>query len=134
MRAALVAGDGMDFVDDHGVHVAQDFSALLRRQQDVQRFRGGDQDVRRALQHGAALVHEGVAGAHGGADFRHQQAALGRQLENFAERHFQILLDVVAQRLQRRDVQHLRAILKIAGQRLPDKPVNAGEKRGQGFA
>ena len=113
MRAALVVGDGVDFVHDHRLDVAQDLPALLRREQDVERFRRGHQNVRRALQHGAALVHQRVAGAHGGANLRHQQPALARQLQDFAERDFQIFLDVVAQRLQRRDVEHFGAVLRV---------------------
>ena len=40
---------------------------------------------------------ERVAGADRGADLGHQQAALARHLQDFAQRNFQVLLDVVAQ-------------------------------------
>ncbi len=53
--AALVVGDGVDLVDDDGVDAAQVLAALLRGEQDVERLRGGDEDVGRRLQHGAAL-------------------------------------------------------------------------------
>ena len=65
---------------------------------------------------------------------RHQQAALARQLQDFAERDFQVLLDVVAQRLQRRDVEDFGPVVQLAGERFADQPINAGEKRGQRLA
>ena len=81
-----------------------------------------------------ALVHQRVAGAHGGADLRHQQAALARHLQNFAERNFEVLLDVVAERLERRDVEYFGAVLQISGERLADQTIDAGEKRRQRLA
>ena len=134
VRAALVVGDGVDFIHDHRLDVAQNLPALLRREQDVKRFRRGHQDVRRPLQHGAALVHQRVAGADGGTDLRHQQTALARQLQDFAQRDFQILLDVVAQRLERRNIEDFGAVLEVAGQRLAHQAVDAGQKCRQRFA
>ena len=106
MRATLVVGHRMDFVDDHGLDIAQNRPALIRSKQNVERLRRGHQNVRRPLQHGAPLVHQRVAGAHRSANFRHEQAALARHGKDFPQRHFQIFLDVVAQRLQRRDVEN----------------------------
>ena len=131
MRAALVIRHGVDFIDDHGFDIAQNRAALLRGQQNVKRLRRGDQNMRRPLQHGPPLVHQGVAGADRGANLRHQQAALARHLQNFAKRHFEVFLDVVAQRLQRRDVEDFGAVLQIARQRLAHQPIDAGQKRGQ---
>ena len=109
-------------------------AALFRGQQDVERFRRGDQNVRRAPQHGAALVHQRVAGAHGHADFRHQQAALAGLLQDFAERDLEIFLNVVAQRLERRDVEDFGCVCELAGQRLAHQAVNAGQERRQRFS
>ena len=36
MYAALVVGDGVNFIDDHGLHIAQNRAALFRRQQNVE--------------------------------------------------------------------------------------------------
>ena len=134
MHAALVVGDGVNFVDDHGFDIAQDGAALLRRQQNVERLGRGDQNVRRTLQHQAPVFHQRVAGAHGGADLRHQQAAIARHLQNFAERDFEIFLDVVAERLERGDVEDFGAVAQFAGERLADQPVDAGQESGQRFA
>jgi hypothetical protein len=46
-------------------------------------------------------VHKGIAGADGSANLRHQQPAFTCHLQNLAERDFKVLLDVVAERLQR---------------------------------
>jgi hypothetical protein len=75
-----------------------------------------------------------VARAHGGADLRHQQPAIARHLQNFSERDFEILLDVVAERLERRDVENFGAVAQFARERLAHQPVNAGQEGGQRFA
>ncbi len=82
--AALVIGDGVDFVDDDGLDMAQDGAAAIRGEQNVERLGRGHQDVRRPLEHVAPLFHQRVAGADGGANFGHQQAAFGGQRENLA--------------------------------------------------
>ena len=134
MRAALVVGDRVDFVHDDGFDIAQNRAAFFGGQQNVERLRRGHQNVRRPLQHGAPLVHQRVAGAHRSANLRHQQAALARHLQDFAQRDFEIFLDVVAQRLQRRDIQNFGAVVEITRQRLAHQSIDAGQKRGQSFA
>ena len=78
-------------------------------QQDEERFRRGDQDVRRLLAHLLALPRGRVAGAHGGADGRERDALVRGQRGDLGQRRLQILVDVVAQRLERRDVDDLRS-------------------------
>ena len=134
MRAALVVGDRVNFIHDHRAHRAQNFAALCGREQNVERFGSGNENVRRTVKHRAAFVHQSVAGAHGGANFRHQEAALARQLQDFAERHVEIFLNVVAERFERRDVKHFGLIQQIAGKRLAHQAINARQKRGQSFA
>ena len=95
MSAAFVVSHGVDFIHDYSFDIAQDCAASFRCQQNVQGLRGSDQNVRRTLQHRPALVHQCVAGADCGANFGHQKTLLSRHLQNFAERDFKILLDVV---------------------------------------
>ena len=142
MRAALGVSDGVDLINNDGLHAAQNFAALLRGQQNVERFRRGDQNVRRPLQHVAPLMHQRVAGSDCAADDRvvcgsagdagdqtlPQQSALGGEIENLAQRDFQVLLDVVSERLQRRNVENLGPVLERPGQGLANEPINAGEK------
>ena len=134
VSAALVVGDGVDFVDDHCGHVTQNRAALVGSEQDVERFGSCYQNVRRALQHGAALGHQRIAGAHSGPDFRHEQALLACVGEDLAEGAFKVLLDVVAERLERGNVENFRAVLQIAAGCLANEPVDANEERRQGFS
>ena len=134
MSAALVVGDRVNFVHDDRFDVAQHLAALFRGQQDVQRFRRGDQNVRRPPQHGAALVHRRVAGTHGHANWRQEQAALARLLQNLAERNFEIFLDVVAERLQRGDVEHLGLVGELSCEGFAHQGVDASQKCREGFA
>ena len=90
--------------------------------------------MRRALQHQAPVFHQRVASAHGGADFGHEQAPISSHLQNFSERNLEILLDVVAERFEGRDVKNLGAVTQIAGERFADETVDAGKKCSQGFA
>ena len=92
----FIVRDGMDLIDDYRFDIAQDGSASLGGKQDVERFRSGYQNVRRPLQHCPALMHERVAGADSSADLRHEQTALEGYPQNFTERNFEVLLDVVA--------------------------------------
>jgi len=97
MRAPFVVGDGVDFVDDDGVDGFEDFPAAVRGKKNVEGLRSSDQDMRRMLEHGAALGHEGVAGAYGGANLGHEEATLHSEALDFAEGNFEIGLDVVAE-------------------------------------
>ncbi len=134
MSAALVIGHGVDFVHDHRVHVTQYPAASLRGEQNVKRLRRGYQDVWRPLQHFLALVRQRIAGAHGRANLRHQQPFFAGQRRDFAQRTFKVFLNVISQRLQRRDIKDLGAVHEIAAQRFAHQPVNADQERRQCLA
>ncbi len=132
--AAFVVGDSVNFVDDDGLDVTENVAAAVGGQQDVERLGRGDQDVRRTLQHLAPLFHQGVAGANGGANLRHQVAAFTGQREDFAEWDLEVLLNVVAQRLQWRNIENFGRVAQISGECLADKAIDADEKCREGFA
>src|SRR5579862_6216596 len=131
MRAAFVVGDGVNFVDDNGFDGFQDFAAFRGGEQNIERFGRGDENMRRPREHLAALVHERVAGAHRGANFRHQETAFGGELQNFAERNLEVFLNVVAESLERRNVKNFEAVSQLTCQRFTDEPVNTREKRSE---
>ena len=108
VRAALVPGDRVDLVHDHGPRAAQHGPAPLRGQQQVERLRGGDQDVRRVLEHGGPLGGGRVAGPDRDADDRRGQPEPPGHRGDLPQRRLQVLLNVGGQRLQRRHVHHLR--------------------------
>ena len=74
MAATLVAGDGMDLVDDHAAHVGEHLPARLGAKQHIQRLRRRDQNMRHALAHRGALGLWRVARAYSGAYRQRRQA------------------------------------------------------------
>ena len=62
MRAPLVAGGGVDLVDDHRLDRAQHRPAPGGGDQQIERLGGGDQEVGRAADHRRPLAGRGVAG------------------------------------------------------------------------
>ena len=134
MRSALVVRHRVNLVDDDSLDASKRFSAAGRGQQDVQRFRRRHENVRRSPQHRLACRDQRVAGADRGPDFGHRLRQVVSELENFRQRPVQVLLDVVTKRLERRDVQNLCLVLKIAGEGFSDQRVDTGEKRRQRLA
>src|SRR5205814_2106327 len=57
VRAALVIGDGVNLIDDHGARGLEHLPALFRGEQDEQRLGRGNQDVRRRFQHLLAIPY-----------------------------------------------------------------------------
>ena len=134
MRAALVAGDGVDLVHDRGLRAREHGPPALAGEEDVERFRRRHQDVRRLPAHGLARRARGVAGAHHGADAGAGLPGLGKGAVDARERHFQVLVHVVAERLERRDVDHPGRVGQRRPAAVPDQGVDGGEEPGQGLA
>src|SRR4029077_2705669 len=101
VRTALIVRDGVNFVDDYGFDGFQNLAAFRGREQNIERFGCSDEDVRRTLEHFAALVHQRLPGADGGGNLGHQKTPFGGELQNFAERDLEIFLNVVAEGFQR---------------------------------
>ena len=88
----------------------------------------------RRAAHALALALRGVAAAHLGAD-RHVGQLLHQQLVADArQRLFEVLLNVVGQRLEGRYVQYPRLVGQRAAQPFTDQVVDGGEKGRQGLA
>ena len=98
------------------VSTERSISRRLGGEQQVERLRRRDQDVRRLAQHRLALPRGRVAGADADAELRAQPC----------ERPAQVALDVVVERLERRDVQEAQALARRRRQ-----PVDAVEERRQ---
>ena len=119
MRAALGLRDGVDLVDDHLLDLAEDLPCLAREHQ-VERLGRGDEDVGRVAHHVAPLLLRRVPGADADPYFGADPA----------QRRAQVLLHVVGERLERRDVDQARA----PGARLGDEPVERPQERRQRLA
>ena len=128
MRAALVRRDRVDFVDDHGPGVREHRAPGLRAEQHVKRFRRRHQDVRRAAAHPLALGGGRVARSDPGADFDIRKPAPAQSLADAGQRRLEIPMDVVRQRLERRDVDDLRRVGERRLEALPHQIVDRGQK------
>ena len=130
MRSPFVAGQRMNFIDDHCFHAAEHFAAFNTREQQVQRFRSGDQQMRRPAEHRRPIAVGGVAGADDGANWLRLVTGIESRLSQFRERHFQIAVDIVRKRPQRGNVNHTNAIGEPAFQRLAQQSIEAKKKCG----
>ena len=102
VRAALGRRHRVDLIHDHPLDAAQNLPRA-RGQHQVQRLRRRDQDVGRRCAASAALALGRVAGAD-----RHAHARDALRPDP-PQRRAQVALDVVGERLQRRDVHQPRA-------------------------
>ncbi|OIQ82814.1 hypothetical protein GALL_353910 [mine drainage metagenome] len=100
VRAPLGPGDGVDLVDDHGVHPGKT-SASCRGEDQVQGLGGRDEDVRRCGGETAAFVRRGVTGADPDPDVGQYDAPAQRCLADADEGRPQVALDVRRERLER---------------------------------
>ena len=132
MSAALGAGQRVHLVDDHGLHVPEDVPGRRGEHQE-QRFRSGDQDVRRPADDLASVPGRGVARAHADADGRRRLTQTHSGLGDAGEGGPQVALDIDGQRLERGDVEHPTALLGRR-MRIPDQRVERGQERRQGLA
>jgi hypothetical protein len=101
VRAALVGGDRVDLVDDHGPRCPQHRPARLGAQEDVERLGRGHHDVRRPAPRAVALTLRRVAGPDPGPDLDLGQVELAQALADAGEGRLKITLDVVRESLER---------------------------------
>ncbi len=113
MRAALVVGDSVDLIDDHRSGGGESLAALLGGHEDEERLGCGHQHVRRLGEHLLALPLGGVAGTDGGADGGERLAAGVGEVAEFVERAFEVLADVVAEGLERGDVEGVDTVVEL---------------------
>src|SRR3989454_4521801 len=105
VRAALSPHERVDLVDDHEPCPREGRPEPLAREQYVERLGRGDQDVRRSARHGLTRGGERVAGADRHPHLGEPRAVgRGRGLDA-RERRAEVLLDVVVQGAERRDVR-----------------------------
>ncbi len=128
--AALVAAQRVDLVNDAVAHAAETFPAA-RRQQQVQRFRRRDEHVRWLANLALPLGRRRVAGADGRLEPGQREAHRAGCRRNALERLLQVAVDVVVERLQRRDVQDSHTAGEV---RLAPQVVETGEERRQRLA
>ena len=124
VSAALCLRHRVDLIDDDPLHTGEELPCL-RGQHEVEGLGRRDQDVGRCAQHHAPLPLRRVAGAH-----RHAHVGA-----DAAQRRLEVALDVVAERLERRDVDETRRPLAWTGRRrLGDEAVERPQEGGERLA
>src|SRR2546426_1662906 len=131
MGAALAAHHRVDLVDDHEACLRQSRAEALGGKENEERFRGGDQDGGRRADQGLAGGGQRVARPHGHADLGQAEPRLGRGCADTGERLAQVLLDVVVEGPERRDVDDVDAVFQstIGGEAV--QVIQRPEERGQ---
>ncbi len=140
MGAALRPGHGVDLVNDDGVDGAEDFAGARCKHQ-VERLGRRDEDVRRVAANLFALLRWRVAGAGADGDIGRLPAFARRGDREPGQRGSQVSFDIVAERLQGRDVEDgnasaLRSLAVLARrQRVAlEEAVEAPEEGGERLA
>ncbi len=128
VAAALAAGERVNLVDDDGARRREHAAARFRAEQDIERLRRRDDDVRRALAHAHALGLRRVAGAHERPDIDVGESLRLELAANAGEWRGEVTPDVVRERLQRRDVNDERFIGQRRLEALAKQAVNRREK------
>ena len=106
----------------------------LRAEQNVKRFRGRHQNVRRTAAHPLALGCRRVAGSDPGADFDIGKPAPAQLLPDAGQRRLEVAMDVVRQRLERRNVDDLRRVGQPPFETLPHQFVDRRQEGGERLA
>src|SRR5687767_5287975 len=75
----------------------------------------------------------GVAGAYGGPDGREWNVPRGGEFTDFGERDLEVLMNVVGERFQRRDVDDM-GVRREGGAGEADQTVEAKQECGEGLA
>ena len=101
-------GDGVDFIDDEVRHRSQRLACPTCEHQ-VQRFGRRDENVGRLADDPLPLARGGVPRADGHRQRRERLPELLGGGEDAVERHAEVALHVLVQRLQRRDVEDAHA-------------------------
>jgi hypothetical protein len=118
----------MDFIDDDRADGAEHLPAALGREQKVERLRGRDQDVGRRAQHGRAFRLRRVAGAHRRGDPGSRESGFLRQAADPAAWLPEVLVDVGAQRLEGRHIQHPHFVREWVIQSFAQQVVERGQE------
>ena len=131
----LLRRQRVDLVDDHGARGREHRAAGLRAEQDVERLRRGHDDVRRAAAHAVALARPAACRRCAPrCGSRRPAGPAPQRRADAGERRFQVALDVVRERLERRDVDDLGLVRQPAVEPLAHQRVDRGEEGGERLA
>ncbi len=133
VRATLVAGQGVDLVDDHRLDRAQHRPAPRGGEQQVERLGSRDDDLGAVTHHRGACRLGRVAVAHGDTQRRNLEAELGGDGGDLLQRRLEVLPDVDGERPQRGDVEDCGS-RPVALEDRAEAAVDRDEEAGEGLA
>src|SRR5919106_1044400 len=135
VRAALVAGQGVDLVEDDRLHRGEGGPRPFGGQVQVQRLGRGDEQVRGPADHHLPLPRGGIAGPHRDGDRCRFVAELPGHLGDLGERLLEVGVDVDGEGLQRAQVHDPSGALDgFAGLVGAVEGVDRGEEPGERLA
>src|SRR5579863_1238791 len=120
-------------VEDHGLNRAKCLSRR-RRENQVERLRSSDQDVRRMAAKSLAFALGSVSGSDADLRFVKRHPATAGHIGNPSQRRSEITFDIDGKRLQRGDVEYSCSFFRIPGPGLEHQTIKAPEECGQGLA
>ena len=129
VRAAPRADYRMYLIEDHRPDRVKHPAAALRCQQEVQRLRRRYEDVRRRAHHRGACRRRRITCANGGREARQIEARCRPEHADTLTGLFEVLMNVCAERLQRRDIQNADLIAERRSQTFANQIVDRGQKR-----
>src|SRR3982751_1693240 len=121
----------MDLVDDHSIDRAKR-AAGVRGEEQVERFRGGDEDVRWLPQKPGALDGGSIARANGDGGLMKRVASRHRSIRDAGNWGAKVSFDVHRERFERRNIENPASLI-FGRYGVEHDPVDAPEKRRQGF-
>ena len=107
VRTALVVGQRVDLVDDHGPHAREHLPTPRRGQQEIERLGCRDDDLRAVAQHRRTLGGRRVAVADRHLHLRRLKAELDSDLADLGEGLSQVLAHIDGEGSQRRDIHDI---------------------------
>ena len=122
----------VNLVDDHGAHVRQTFAASFRRQQQVKRFRRGHEDMRRRLAPSTRACAGEVSPVRTAEVITGASSPISAAIARMPlQRLGEVLVDVAAQRLERRNVDDPRFFGQRMREAFAQQIVDGTQKGGQ---
>ena len=134
MGAALVSGERMELVNDDGPYRTEHPAPRVGSQQQVERLRRRYEDVGWIAPHAGAFVRRCIAATYRRAQLDVGSAGLEEAVTDTGKRYLEILVNIVGQRLERRDVEDDGLVGQARLEGLADQRVDDGKKRGEGLA
>ena len=126
VRPAPVADHRVNLIDDQCANRGEHLPSGHRGEQQIKRFRRRHKNVRRFPGNGLPLRGRRVARADLGAHFHVAALACPQRGADSGERFLEVLMNVVAEGFEGRDVQDPRLVLERSGQPVAIQLVQRG--------